>query len=121
MKSSRYLLLVVGLALIVGGAIGWTLSSRQEAEDYISYESFSKKSIQMPVATKGYNMMGYTKEPLSGDVLPIEDLIEEVEAYLNYFDDHLKISDIFMYEDTEYYFSVVEEETGRGVLELLVN
>ncbi|PKM54115.1 MAG: hypothetical protein CVU98_13580 [Firmicutes bacterium HGW-Firmicutes-3] len=36
-------------------------------------------------------------------------------------DNELSIADIFIFEDSAYYFSIVEESTGRGAMELLAN
>lgn len=72
----------------------------------------------------GYsNGYGWTNQEAfdPSDVLPMETLKENVEGYLDYFEGSFEIEDIFVYENSDYYFSVVEEETGRGAMELLVN
>jgi len=55
------------------------------------------------------------------EVKPLEDLKENVMTYLEYFDGDFEIEDIFVYTNSDYYFSIVEENTGRGAMELLVN
>jgi hypothetical protein len=53
--------------------------------------------------------------------LSLEVLKDEVNNYLDNYERKLVISDIFTFEDSEYYFSIIEEETGMGAMELLVN
>ncbi|MCF6094126.1 hypothetical protein L1765_09140 [Microaerobacter geothermalis] len=71
----------------------------------------------------GYGMMGgygsyedYTGEPLSDD-----ELINKVEKYIEYFNSDLVIGDLFKFSNSDYYVSVMEQDTGRGAFELLVN
>lgn len=51
----------------------------------------------------------------------IDELKENVEKYLENFDGTFEIDDIFVYSNSDYYFSVAEAESGRGAMELLVN
>jgi hypothetical protein len=44
-----------------------------------------------------------------------------VKDYINKYDKDLEIADVFIYSDTDYYFSIVEQDTGMGAMELLVN
>lgn len=48
-------------------------------------------------------------------------LTEEVESYISRYDEDLIIADIFVFKDSEYYYSIIEESTGKGAMELLVN
>lgn len=68
----------------------------------------------------GNNWNGY-QEFDEADLMDLEDLKDNVMDYLEYYDTDFEIEDIFVYSNTDYYFSVVEEETGRGAMELLVN
>ena len=56
-----------------------------------------------------------------GKLMDIEDIEKSVEEYILNFEDELQIGDIFVYEDTDYYVSIEEVETGKGAMELLVN
>jgi hypothetical protein len=51
----------------------------------------------------------------------LEVLKDHVNKYLDNYEAELIISDIFIFEDSEYYFSISEEETDMGAMELLVN
>jgi len=55
------------------------------------------------------------------DLKPIDELTENVKEYLGNFNGDFEIEDIFIYSNSDYYFSIVEKETGRGAMELLVN
>jgi len=69
----------------------------------------------------GSNGWGSNQEFDPSDIKPLEDLKENVMKYLEYFDGDFEIEDIFVYSNSDYYFSIVEEDTGRGAMELLVN
>lgn len=64
---------------------------------------------------------GSNQEFDASDLKPLEDLKENVMEYLEYFNGEFEIEDIFVYSDSDYYFSIVEEDTGLGAMELLVN
>jgi len=64
---------------------------------------------------------GGNQEFDSSDIKPLEDLKVNVMKYLEYFDGDFEIEDIFVYSNSDYYFSIVEEDTGKGAMELLVN
>jgi hypothetical protein len=57
----------------------------------------------------------------TGDKLDLSVLKQNVEQYISNYNEELMIGDIFIYEDTDYYFSIMESDTGRGAMELLVN
>lgn len=57
----------------------------------------------------------------SGEQLPDDVLIKQVESYLSQFDATLELGDLFKYTDTEFYVSVEDEDTGLGAFELLIN
>lgn len=56
-----------------------------------------------------------------GKKMEIEKLELRVDEYVNRIDPNLKVADIFIYSDSDYYFSIEEEDTGKGAMELLVN
>ncbi len=55
------------------------------------------------------------------DLKSTDDLKSNVEKYLENFEGDFEIEDIFVYSNSDYYFSIIEAETGRGAMELLVN
>lgn len=70
----------------------------------------------------GRGMMGrYFRSTQDGETLDLEALEDNVNEYIDGFDEKLAISDIFVFEDSDYYFSIVEEKTGLGAFELLVD
>lgn len=56
-----------------------------------------------------------------GNKLSINQIENEINNYLKAYDTDMDIDDIFIYEDSDYYVSIVEKETGIGAMELLVN
>lgn len=57
----------------------------------------------------------------SAEKIDLGTLKNKVDEYIESYDEKLIISDIFIFEDSDYYFSILEEETGIGAMELLVN
>lgn len=57
----------------------------------------------------------------TGDKLDLSVLKQNVEHYISNYNEDLMIGDIFIYEDTDYYFSIMEKGTSKGAMELLVN
>lgn len=51
----------------------------------------------------------------------IDELKANVKKYLENYSGEFIIEDIFVYSNSNYYFSITEEETGKGAMELLVN
>lgn len=56
-----------------------------------------------------------------GEKIDVEQLKQNVKEYISQYNNTLEISDVFIYDKSDYYFSIIEEETGRGAMELLVN
>jgi hypothetical protein len=73
------------------------------------------------IALGAYLYYGNTNHvaPLNQNKMSVTELKQKVNDYLN--NNQLEIGDIFVYEDTDYYFSIEEKDTGRGAFELLVN
>tara|TARA_Y100000588_G_scaffold380046_1_gene463295 strand:+ start:68 stop:973 length:906 start_codon:yes stop_codon:yes gene_type:complete len=69
----------------------------------------------------GASGWGANQEFDQSEVKPLEDLKDNVMKYLEYFDGDFEIEDILVYSNSDYYFSIVEVDTGRGAMELLVN
>lgn len=57
-----------------------------------------------------------SQEPYSLDVLT-----QAVEEYIAGYDEELIISDIFIFSDSDYYYAIMEKDTGKGAMELLVD
>lgn len=53
--------------------------------------------------------------------MSIDEVKSDVENFLKNYSNDLIISDIFVFEDSDYYVSVKEKQTGKGAMELLVN
>jgi len=76
----------------------------------------------------GYNngIIGSNEETQLQDydvskLIPLDVLTENVEKYISYYNEDLKIEDIFVFSNSEYYYSIIEDKTGNGAMELLVN
>jgi len=107
MKKNKIIILVLGLALIISGILG-------------IYMNNNNSSFRM----NSNNMMGAGSRFIvdkDAKVIELDELKARVEVYLDNYEDDLVISDIFIFEDSEYYFSIIEEDTNRGAIELLVN
>ncbi|GAA0178287.1 hypothetical protein SH2C18_13640 [Clostridium sediminicola] len=63
----------------------------------------------------------YNEVDYDGEKLTLKDLEENINRYVSQYNTKLKISDVFVYENSDYYYSIIEEKTGRGAMELLVN
>lgn len=57
----------------------------------------------------------------SGVLMSTEEIKRKVNRLISDFDEELEIADIFVYEDSDYYISVEEVNTGKGAMELLIN
>lgn len=67
----------------------------------------------------GHHMFRQFK--VTGEKLDLETLDAYVEDYIGLYPEDLQISDVFTFSDSDYYYSIIESETGRGAMELLVN
>ncbi len=57
----------------------------------------------------------------SNEKINLETQRDNVDEHIKRIDENLVISDIFVFEDSDYYFSIMEEDTGLGAMELLVS
>lgn len=121
MKKHNYLIIIVGLLIFAGGLTGHLINSYAVRKDYDDFpmnrEGFVMNDIGRPMSF-GYNSQRNNEDL---EVLTLDELKNNVNEYIAYYGEDLEISDIFIYEDSEYYFSIVEEQTGRGAMELLVD
>lgn len=101
MKKMHLTIIVLGLVFI-GLGIGGYMYSQNIDETPTTYSTI-------------WNQADVT-EPYS-----IDELTKEVKDYIGRYEEALEISDIFVFSDSEYYFSIVEQDTHRGAMELLVN
>ena len=114
MKKIMIVVLVAAVLLVATGIIGNFLSN-----DNVRYR-FSNNRTEY--YGRGMMQYAYLENTLdTEEKLDIELLEENVEKYINQYDENLVISDIFLFEESEYYFSIMEEDTGMGAMELLVN
>lgn len=56
-----------------------------------------------------------------GEKLDLKELKDKVEDYIHDYDKDLEIDETFKYDEGYYYFSIKEDDTNRGAMELLVN
>lgn len=114
MKKNKFFwsaVLAVSVALLIGYSFWMVGMMRSEISGY----GYDSKGM-MKWWFNGYERPSEVKGKLSE-----EQIADDVKKYLEDFDDTLKISDVFIYKDSDYYISVVETDTGKGALELLVN
>ncbi len=88
---------------------------------YSRYGDFDDDDFTHMDGMMGSYYWGYDQEYDKSELKEISELKENVEKYLDYYDGDFEIEDIFVYSNSDYYFSIVEEATGRGAMELLVN
>ena len=114
MRKTMIALLTAGILLSVGGMAGKVLTS-----DWL-YPANQNETLPYMIPGGMYgNYGGYLNS--GKEKADIEELEDLVHIYLEQYEEHLEIGDIFIYEDSDYYFSIYESETGMGAMELLVN
>jgi hypothetical protein len=85
------------------------------------------RSTETVVFNQGYynsGMMGSrvnSTQNSSGEKLTSDQILADVENYLEGYGNNLQVADIFVFTDADYYVSVEEKDTSRGAMELLVN
>jgi len=114
MKKFMIVVLIIAVLLVAGGIAGAICSDNASG----ARTAYSGSNYY-----RGGMMGGYrdSYEADQGSVLGLDDLRARVEDYIAVYGDNLVISDIFVYEDADYYFSIMEKDTGLGAMELLVN
>lgn len=75
--------------------------------------------FNMGMMTGWYNQNNYRKG--NSSKMSMDEIKGAVENYIKYYSNNLVISDIFVFEDSDYYVSIKEKDTGKGAMELLVN
>lgn len=87
------------------------------AFSFYAYFNFFRAPFRGGTCLGSYS--GYRNN--TGTLMSTEEIEREVNRYLVDFDEELEIADIFVYENSEYYVSVEETNTGKGAMELLIN
>lgn len=111
MRKIRRLVFVLGFMLMISGLMGTYMSNEVHNTNRWNHDA-------------NYTTMHMGSQFIADEdreVIALEALTEKVESYIANYDEKLVVSDIFIFEDSEYYFSIVEEVSGRGAMELLVN
>jgi hypothetical protein len=127
MKNKSVWILVLGIIFISAGVGGYVFA--QEDTSSTVYNRMNGYNENTEFINNGYFEMGSmmsgfyrnTGTSTNEDVYPIDELTDAVEQYISGYDTELVVSDIFVFADSEYYYSIIEKDTGKGALELLVN
>ncbi len=127
MKKMTTALFGLGLIVLIAGIIGTTFGTDIIAKEDIN-QSFNTTSGMNRLNDDSYiGMMGnhennYRDEDYSNrEKQDVEVLEEKVNKYITNIDGNLEIADVFIFSDSDYYYSIVEKDTGMGAMELLVN
>jgi hypothetical protein len=130
MKKQIVLLLIIGIAFISVGIGGYIFARLNDGDSGYGFGMMNQEWRDYDDdKTDGYHGRGsmmpgrYTDNLIGsfGEAYDIDELTHEVQAYIARYDSNLVIGDIFIFEDTEYYYSIIEEDTDKGAMELLVN
>lgn len=114
MKKIMIAVLIAAVLLVAGGVVGSLVTSNSYGNK-LSYDGANYYRNGMMQGSYGSEQIN------TGEKMDIKALEERVESYISQYDDSLEISDVFLFEDSDYYFSIMEENTGLGAMELLVN
>ncbi len=114
MKKFMTAVLVVAVLLVIGGITGNIFSNTYDGAGipYAGSNHFRGGMMNRSFSANRSNQ---------GEVMDMDELKDRVEDYIAGYDENLAISDIFVFEDSDYYFSIMEKDTGMGAMELLVN
>ncbi len=114
MKKTMIVVMVVAVLLVTTGIVG-SIATNYNFGNRGSYDGVN-------YSRGGMMQGGYSLNQINtGEKMDYEALEKHVESYINQYDANLVISDVFLFEDSDYYFSIMEEDTGLGAMELLVN
>lgn len=127
MKTNKILwrtVLIVSILLLIGYAIwflGFLKSDYNVPFSNAYNDSKEPAGFERGMMGRGYGFYEPELQYDGKEKLTIEQITEEVDRYLNAYGDTLEISEIILFRDSDYYFSVEEKATGKGAMELLVN
>ena len=110
MKTLMKIVLITSIILISVGIFG--------SIDKKNNDEFNNKNSYFNGMMYGRNSNNNIP---SDEKISLDKLKNQVNEYIKVFTEKLVISDIFIFEDSDYYFSIMEEETGIGTMELLVD
>lgn len=113
MKTAMKIVLGVAILLVIVGVIGG-LASDNPFPNIFGENNYSTRGGMMQ---NSY----FSNNDNTGEKMELEALEARVESYIGQFKEHLVIGGIFIFEDSDYYFMVLEEDTGLGAMELLAN
>lgn len=127
------LVTIIALFLAIGGVVfanpirdfrravdGYRYDTRYRPDTrYRHDENFRREHMQGTMNPWSYNEK--YNDNSDKEKMTIDEITEIVEEYLKSYDEDLKIADIFVYSDTDYYVSIEESDTGKGAMELLIN
>lgn len=122
MKSIQVILLTVGVICLGLGVYGTLTEKGYMMGDSITKSDYATSQAGSFMGQKQM-MWNYNNDVPNNnkEVMSIEDMIEEVKLYIGTYDEPLEIADIFIFENSDYYVPIIESETNRGAMELLVN
>lgn len=66
-------------------------------------------------------MMGRSINEATGEKMALDALKDKVADYISQYDESLEIRDIIEFDESDYYVSIIEKDTGLGAMELLVS
>jgi len=112
----KIMIAVLGLAvlLVTVGIVG-SLVSNKDFGNRMAYNNTNYSSRDIMHDTY------YSSKTNSDEKMDIEVLEEYITEYIDRYDENLVISDVFIFEDSDYYYSIMEKDTGFGAMELLIN
>lgn len=127
MKTAMKIVLGAAVLLVIGGLIGMFFFNGAFGRSPVvraNNFNFSRGMMGDYDNSFGRGMWGGNDiyDDTNGDVkIDFEDLEQRVSSYIDQYEEALVISDIFVFGNSDYYFSIMEEDTGLGAMELLVN
>lgn len=127
MKTAMKIVLGAAVLLVIGGLLGmFFFNGALGRSPVVRTNNFNFSSGMMGDYDNsfGRGMWGGNDiydDANTGEKIDFEELEQSVSRYIDQYEEELVISDIFVFENSDYYFSIMEADTGLGAMELLVN
>ncbi|MFZ7120830.1 MAG: hypothetical protein ACOWWH_07775 [Eubacteriaceae bacterium] len=131
MKKAVVISTILAVLLISGGIIGSIYYQQNDTDnDLITNQSYQRDEYNYTTRGNGNRGRMYNrsfiedKDSETYDVseqISIEELTNDIDEYIKKIDENLIIDDVFLYEDYQYYFSIIEKDTELGAFELIVD
>lgn len=131
MKKLIIISTILAVSLIIGGIIGSIYYQQNDTEyDLLNNQWQQRDKYNNTTMGNGNRGRMYNRSFIEdqynnnydvSEEISKEELINDVEEYIQRTDENLAIDDVFMYEDNEYYFSIIEKDTELGAFELIVD